>query len=71
MKGFTKVTDYQCPSCGDSPSSYEGYTKDGESYPKIENRREGYNLDGEYHDWEEYHVCQNCGTKYFFTNGAY
>lgn len=63
---------YSCPNCGKIHNDFdETYTVNNETYPKRYNHRKGYTLDGEYHDWDELHCCEECETKYWFENGAY
>ena len=65
-----EVKDYKCPNCGTNNSDNE-YEVDGVEYPQYFNVREGSTMDGNYHDLDELHKCEECGTEYWFENGAY
>lgn len=74
LLGAVKGNDYSCPKCGKQEDDYdlsEGYDVDGEHYPKNYNESRGSTIDGNYWDWDEVHCCTECGTKYWFRNGAY
>lgn len=67
-----RVRDYNCPKCGKwHNDSDEGYVIDNVKYPIITNESKGSTLDGNYWDWEEEHKCEECGTVFWFKNGAY
>lgn len=64
--------DYKCPNCGlwhnDDP---DGYLVDDIVYPKVFDEFQSSDMDGPIWDWSEMHCCENCGTKFWFRNGAY
>ena len=67
-----KGEGYSCPKCKTTHNdTVEKYDVDDESYPKCFNESKGYTMDGSYWDWDEIHCCEECGTKYWFRNGAY
>lgn len=71
MFGALFSKNYKCPKCGSVNNNEDSYQVKKEIYPKLFNERKGYNLDGNYHDWDELHCCKKCKTKYWFINGAY
>lgn len=72
LLGAVKVKDYKCPNCGKwYNDNDEQYEVNNEQYPKCFNESKGYTMDGSYWDWEEVHCCEDCETKYWFSNGAY
>lgn len=67
-----ETKDYECPKCGQSHNdTEEGYVIDGIQYPIRTNESRGSTIDGNYWDWDEEHKCEECGTLYWFRNGAY
>ena len=70
LSNITEVKDYKCPTCGGINDEYD-YEVDGVKYPQDFNERKGSTMDGNYHDWDELHKCKECGTEYWFENGAY
>jgi|TARA_R110000851_G_scaffold85152_3_gene185339 hypothetical protein len=72
LLGAVKGKEYSCPNCGVSYNdTTETYMTNNERYPKCFNESKGYTMDGSYWDWDEVHCCENCETKYWFSNGAY
>ncbi len=71
LLGAVKSKKYSCPNCGavhnDSTETYVVNNK----YPKRFNESKGLTMDGSYWDWDEVHCCEDCETKYWFSNGAY
>lgn len=64
--------NYKCPVCNEYHNDSDtGYDVDGTHYPKYYNEQKGGNGNGNYHDWDELHKCQCCGTTFYFSNGAY
>lgn len=67
-----EAIEYSCPNCGTSHNDAEdGYTVDGIQYPITTNESRGSDMDGSYWNWDEEHKCEQCGTLYWFRNGAY
>jgi len=64
-----KAKDYKCPTCGKMPS--DEYIIDGVMFPIYLNESIGSDMDGSYHNWDETHKCTECGTNFWFRNGAY
>lgn len=64
-----KVKDYKCPKCGKVPA--DEYTIDEVEFPICSNESMGSDMDGQFHDWDELHKCTECGTDFWFRNGAY
>ena len=70
--GVIESKDNSCPNCDNIHNDNDlGYKENGKQYPKRNNKSEGYNLDGNYFDWDELHCCEDCGLEYCFRNGAY
>ena len=67
-----KVKDYKCSKCGEIHNDQDdGYEVAGIKFPQYFNESKGSTMDGNYHDWDELHKCENCATEYWFRNGAY
>lgn len=59
-----------CPRCEEPHNDgEEPYWVEGVRYPKCFNETKGHTDWGQYHDWDELHCCEDCGTKYWFGNG--
>jgi|GEM_PF-2993483 hypothetical protein len=72
LLGAAKGKEYSCPNCGTVHNdTTETYVVNNEQYPKCFNESKGSTLDGSYWDWDEVHCCEDCETKYWFSNGAY
>ena len=72
LLGAVKGKEYSCPNCGtDHNDTNETYEVNNEEYPKCFNESKGSTMDGSYWDWDEVHCCEDCETKYWFSNGAY
>ena len=70
--GAVKVKDYKCPKCGEIHNDQDdGYEVGEIKFPQYFNESKGSTMDGNYHDWDELHKCENCATEYWFRNGAY
>jgi hypothetical protein len=66
------IDDYKCPCCGKDMTEFEsGYEVDCIKYPIRFNEIKGSNMDGNYWDWEEMHVCPICNTEFVLSNGIY
>ena len=72
LLGVAKGKEYSCPNCGTVHNdTTETYVVNNEQYPKCFNESKGSTLDGSQWDWDEVHCCEDCETKYWFSNGAY
>lgn len=70
--GAVPANGYSCPKCGEyGKDDMDGYDVDGEHYPKYFNEYKGSTMDGNYHNWDELHCCEECKIKFWFENGAY
>jgi len=68
----SEVKDYCCPNCSQRHNDAEGgYEIENVQYPQYSNEVKGSNMDGNYHNWDEEHRCQDCKTFFWFRNGSY
>ena len=70
INGIQESDDFRCPECGNWTPD-ESYEVDGETYPIYCNETYTDTDMGISHDWDEIHVCNKCGKKFYFTNGCY
>jgi hypothetical protein len=68
LLGAVNVKDYKCPNCG-KLNNDDQYEVNKEQYPNVLMKAKAINM--EHWDWEEVHCCEDCETKYWFSNGAY
>jgi hypothetical protein len=68
-------SDYKCPKCGEYPPEWPYKTRHlklpkGVYMPIIKNKVYTANSLGHGWDWDEFHVCKHCKTKYYFSNSS-